>query len=824
MLNRVDTSLQMNSGCSRSRPARTFAFASALVACALAPSSALAMSAPTGDPNLSARLAELARPAVRSASPAQQAARLSLATSGPGSLLRDGNRVLAEVRFPSGAVGALPDLRQAGAEVVQVSARYQAVTVAVRPADLPRIGQLAGVDAVAEVLTPIVHGADCGGAVRSEGDVQLHSDNARPNFGIDGSGVSVGILSDSFDRDLTAATHAPGDVLSGDLPGPGSPCGSSAPTSVFNDSEAAGADEGRAMAQIVHDLAPGTQLGFATAFRGELDFAANIRALAGAGAQVLADDVAYFEEPFFQDGPVATAVNQVATAGVSYFSAAGNDNAIDKGGRDIASWEAPAFRNSASCPAELLALPGFGSGPCMDFDPSPAADDNTFGITVAKGATLTVDLQWAEPWNGVKTDLDAVLLDAADKPLKVKEGSEEFVVGSAEDNLASQRPVEVLQWENETGASAKVQLAINNCSGVCNPEAGGGTTPRLKFVFVNGGVSAIEYPQSAAGDTVGPSIYGHAGAAGAIAVGAVPFANSATSEPYSSRGPVTHYFGPVLSSLPAAPTGPQVISKPDIAATDCGVTTFFASFVAAEGVWRFCGTSAAAPHAAAVAALVRQANPSASAAEVRADLAATAQPVGGFGANAVGAGLLDAYGAVTKLALPPAITITKAPASLSRVRRPAIEFSANRPVSFSCEIDGGLPLPCSSPFGVPTALADGTHGIAVSGVDAAGRVGTSLVVRFAIDTRAPQTRIVKHPPKLMRSHQRRVRASFRFRSNEADVTFVCKVDRGLLRFCGPRFSRRFGEGKHMILVRSGDRAGNVDRTPAVFRFRVKRVG
>jgi hypothetical protein len=824
MLSRVDTSLQMNSGCSRrSSPARIVAFVTVLAVCALAPSSALAMSTPASDPNLSARLAELARPAVRSASPAAQAARLSLATSGPGSLLRDGNRVLAEVRFKSDAVGAVPDLRQAGAEVVQISDRYQAVTVAVRAADLPRIGELSGVDAVAEVLTPIVHGADCGGAVRSEGDAQLHADNARPSFGVDGSGVTVGILSDSFDRDLTAATHAPGDVLSGDLPGPGSPCGSSAPTSVFDDSEAAGADEGRAMAQIVHDLAPGAQLGFATAFRGEIAFAANIQALAAAGAQVLTDDVAYFEEPFFQDGPVAAAVNQVAAAGVSYFSAAGNDNVVDKSGHDIASWEAPAYRDSGSCPAELLALPGFGPGHCMDFDPGLTSDD-TFGITVAKGATLTVDLQWAEPWNGVKTDLDAVLLDAADKPLKVKEGSEEFVVGSAEDNLTLQRPVEVLQWENETGASAKVQLAINNCSGPCNPEAAGATTPRLKFVLVNGGVSATEYPQSAAGDTVGPSIYGHAGAAGAIAVGAVSFANGASPEPYSSRGPVTHYFGPVLSSSPAAPTGPQSISKPDIAATDCGVTTFFASFVAAEGVWRFCGTSAAAPHAAAVAALVRQANPGASAAEVRADLAATAQPVAGFGANAVGAGLLDAYGAVTGLALAPKITITKAPAPLSRVRRPAIEFSANRPVSFSCEIDGGLPLPCSSPFGVPTALSDGNHAIAVSGVDAAGRVGTSPVVGFAIDTRAPQTRIVKHPHKLIRSHRRRVHASFRFRSNEAGVTFVCKVDRGLLRFCGPRFSRRFGEGKHTLLVRSGDRAGNVDRTPAVFRFRVKRVG
>ena len=107
------------------------------------------------------------------------------------------------------------------------------------------------------------------------------------------------------------------------------------------------------MAQIVHDLAPGASLAFATAFSGELAFAANIRALAAAGAEVIVDDVAYFEEPFFQDGPVAVAVDEVTAAGVSYFSAAGNDNLIDGEGHDIASWEAPAFRDSGGCPAAI---------------------------------------------------------------------------------------------------------------------------------------------------------------------------------------------------------------------------------------------------------------------------------------------------------------------------------------------------------------------------------------------------------------------------------------------------------------------------------------
>jgi large repetitive protein len=69
-----------------------------------------------------------------------------------------------------------------------------------------------------------------------------------------------------------------------------------------------------------------------------------------------------------------------------------------------------------------------------------------------------------------------------------------------------------------------------------------------------------------------------------------------------------------------------------------------------------------------------------------------------------------------------------------------------------------------------------------------------------------------------------VSASFRFRSNETGVSFVCKIDRALPRFCGRRISRRFGAGPHTVRVRARDAVGNIDRTPAVFHFRVKRLG
>jgi subtilisin family serine protease len=836
--------------------------AAVVLACALMPAFASAAASRPSDGTLSPRLAELAKPSVRALPDARQARLLSLARRGPGSLLRQGNRVLVDVRFESGAAAGVAGLRAAGAKIVNVSRRYQTVTVAATPAGLRALAGVARVAGVTEVLTPMLFaGAGCpSGATVSEGDAQLRAAEARSGFNLDGSGVTVGILSDSFDQAAHAAgseteaiaTHAAEDVASGDLPGSGNPCGQTTPVNVlendvFEPEKEEPADEGRGMAQIVHDLAPGAGLAFASAFNGEAAFAESIERLArpasggGAGAQVIADDVAYFEEPFFQDGPVADAVNEVTSKGVDYFTAAGNDNLIDEEGHEIASWEAPAFRlaTGPGCPPGLT-VPFPYVNQCMDFNPNPAVSDPTFGITVKKGATLLIDLQWAEPRNGVQTDLDAYLLNESGTPVLV-EGEP---VRSEEANVSrTQEPFEFLAWENATGHEEKVQLVIDRCEksscgigrAAANPklvgtEGGGAGTPRLKFAMLEngGGVSETEYPTSLGGDVVGPTIFGHAGAANAVSVGAVPFFTNSEPEEYSSRGPVTHYFGPVSSTTPAPKLGsPEVLSKPDIAATDCGVTTFFSFFAALPGeepAWHFCGTSAAAPHAAAVAALMRQANPGLSPAQVRSGLTSTARPVGSFGPDAVGAGLVDAFHAVAATALPPAIAITERPAALSRNRSPSIAFTANRPVSLACSLDGAPPAPCVSPFRPASPLPDGEHGFAVSGVDVAGLTGTSETVRFKIDTKPPRVFFRRHPRKLIRTRRSRVRAAFRFGSNEEGVAFTCRVDGGLPRFCGETLARRFRIGLHFVRVVGRDPAGNVSRRPAVFRFRVERIG
>ncbi len=752
--------------------------ATSLAVCGLAAFPAAAISSEAGDGALSPRLTELAKPSVRSAPPATQAKKLSLAVDGPGSLLRAGSRVLVDVRFDSGAGESLDELREAGAEIVSVSSRYQTVTVAVTPASLPGMAAVAHVQGVTEDLAPIVYGADepslssspteCeGGSAISEGVAQLQAKKARSEFSVIGSGVTVGVLSDSFNKDKTAGTHATQDVGSGDLPGAAGPCtGQKTPVNVIEDfsgsksEEEEATDEGRAMLQIVHDMAPGSPLAFATAFKGETSFAQNIEKLAkptgegGAGAKVIVDDVSYFAEPFFQDGPVAAAVKKVHDAGVSYFSSAGNNNLLDAGGHEIASWEAPQFRDSGSCPAAVAAIAELNPSHCMDFNPGVGVD-NTFGITVSAGATLTLDLQWAEPWNGVATDLDALLLDPSGSAIEA---------AGADDNIkGSQKPVEIFQWENTTGSAKTMQLVINRYSG---------GNPRLKFALLQngGGVTATEYPTSTGGDEVGPTIFGHNGAADAISVGAIRFNTTAQPESYSSRGPVTHYFAPVSGSSPAATLpSPQVLSKPDVVATDCGVTTFFV-----PPSLRFCGTSAAAPHAAGAAALMLEKVPAAAPEGIRAALQASATPVGAFGSCAVGAGLVEAFGAVGQILSPTPLS------------SPSCQPPASTPVPG--------PPPSASPPGIVAVAAKGP----------------------------PETSFALRPHKVVRTHAKSAFVSFRFRSDQAG-SFLCSVDRGTFRPCHRKLARWFKLGAHIVRVAARNAAGETDPTPAVFDFRVVRA-
>ena len=92
----------------------------------------------------------------------------------------------------------------------------------------------------------------------------------------------------------------------------------------------------------------------------------------------------------------------------------------------------------------------------------------------------------------------------------------------------------------------------------------------------------------------------------------------------------------------------------------------------------------------------------------------------------------------------------------------------------------------------------------------------------AADRRPPTTFFRRRPPKVVHTPGAKAKAVFRFGADESDVTFICRIDSAPLRPCGKRLVRRFAVGPHLLRVAARDAAGNVDRTPAVHRFRVKR--
>ncbi|MDH4057534.1 MAG: hypothetical protein OEU76_02160, partial [Cyclobacteriaceae bacterium] len=175
------------------------------------------------------------------------------------------------------------------------------------------------------------------GRATSQGDITMRSDlvrlgyfNNNTGFPISGAGIKIGIISDSYNSLGAAST----DMLNFDLPGVDNAFNTYNnlnPVQILKDfpygAYGPRSDEGRAMLQIVHDVAPKADLAFRTGFLTAGDFARGIRDLKDNplfNCDIIVDDVTYITEPFFTDGKVAQAVDYVTSEGVSYFTAAGN--------------------------------------------------------------------------------------------------------------------------------------------------------------------------------------------------------------------------------------------------------------------------------------------------------------------------------------------------------------------------------------------------------------------------------------------------------------------------------------------------------------------
>ncbi|MEI8084228.1 MAG: S8 family serine peptidase, partial [Actinomycetes bacterium] len=526
----------------------------------------------------------------------------------------------------------------------------------VAPTDLRAVAAVPGVVLVSEILAPTMsRTAETAPASRaveatstasttraacaptaSLADTQLKAAIARAGAGVNGAGIKIGVVSDSYDRDKSVAATAAQDVASGNLPGIGNPCGFTTPVQVLADNTPDAnhpVDEGRAMLQLVHKVAPGATLMFATGWvGGQSGMADNIRALQAAGANVIVDDLAWDDETMFQDGIVAKAVAEVTALGTTYLSSVGNSNSI-VGGRDVSSIELPAF-TMTSCPAPVASEVGVPANSCLNF--APTGTSNTAWYTLAKGAGVKILMNYSEPMFGVTDDISLYLLDNSETTILAS--STQSSIGPD----GTGEPVQVFYYQNATGAPVTVKLAMSRVAG--------SGTPRTKVIVAGAtGIVDAQYTTSSGSMTVGPTVFGHTGSTAVFSVAATSgLAAGTTPESFSSRGPVTHYWGPFTTlDAPASAIPPQVIAKPDFTATDRDCTTFFTR------VWPdpscpylLLGTSAAAPNAAGVAALVLSQNPKLTPAQVGARLASTATPMSGGSVASTGAGLLNAFAAL----------------------------------------------------------------------------------------------------------------------------------------------------------------------------------
>ncbi len=514
------------------------------------------------------------------------------------------------------------------------------------------------------------------GRVNSEGDTTHQAGAARSGFGVTGKAIKIGVISDSVD-----------------FLGDSQQAGELGTVTVLSDQPGSG--EGTAMLEI-HDLAPDSPLFFATAGDTAASMARSIKALTDSGCKIIVDDIGFFNEPVFQDGVVSRAISAATARGVLYLSAGGNDGRRSFGLSQT--WEG--LFVDGGTPGQF-GLPLDSRNRLHSF--SGRSGSGVFNRLVRAGNQQIRDLflWWAEPVGRAENDYDLFVLDA--------EGN----ILNASTNVQNG---DGLPFESLFDGGEQF-LTEGNLVAITRFNTAGGTNRRLPMrLFSN----SARFSNSTRG-----ALYGHSASVDALCVAAAPAADPFPFEPNAARGP---FPGPFVATSPLepfssdgprpmffAPDGspkPVNLLKPDITAADGVVTSV-------PGFERFYGTSAAAPHAAAIAALVWSLDPSQTNAQIRTKLIESALRRQAWNPDA-GFGIVMAPRA-----------LAAASAKLSVTSFSGREGKSAFNVLLSVSLPEALPYPVKVNF----QTQDGT---ATAGVDYIARSGTVVIpanetsARFAV--------------------------------------------------------------------------------------------
>ncbi len=420
------------------------------------------------------------------------------------------------------------------------------------------------------------------GSVTSQGYV-AHRANTVISGGITGTGIKVGVLADSAYPDRVAALIASGDLPADTVVVPGQ----------AGPSDNSGENEGTAMMEIVHDIAPNAKLFFASAFNGEDSFAANIRTLRNTyGCDIIVDDVSYFDEAVFQDGPVAQAVNDVTASGALYFSSAANSGNLTSG--SSGTWEGDFSPSTAALPAAIVA----------EGETGVLNSFGTLPYDTLTAATTDIGLFWSDPLGKSNNDYDIFVTNST--------GTQVIGLG-ADTQDGTEDPYEQVYTGSTFPAGSRIYVVLYS-----------GSTRALHIDTERGQLS-VATSGATFGHNAGASTFSAAAVYwNAAKRGATPFTGGSTNpdEFFSSDGPRKIFYNPdgtpiTPGNLLFSTSGGRTLIKPDAAGAD-GVNT------ATPGFAPFFGTSAAAPHLAGIAALVKSVNPSLTNTQIRNFMTGTA--------------------------------------------------------------------------------------------------------------------------------------------------------------------------------------------------------